>query len=166
MSNLIIVNSLEFKKELLRKFKITSFCIYNPLDKKNIIKRSNLKIKFKPFKEKNSLKIINIGRLVDQKDQLTILKSINLIKKKIKIELLIIGQGKNESLLKKYIKINNLENCVRILPFNNNPYPYIKESDVFVLSSLYEGLPNVLLEAMTLKKFIISSNCPTEPKKY
>ena len=46
-----------------------------------------------------------------------------------------------------------------------NPYPYLKKADVFILSSLYEGLPNVLLESLSLKKFIISSNCPTGPKE-
>ena len=42
---------------------------------------------------------------------------------------------------------------------------YLKQSDVFVLTSIYEGLPNVLLEALTLKRFVISSDCPTGPKE-
>ena len=46
-----------------------------------------------------------------------------------------------------------------------NPFPYIKKSDFFILSSTYEGLPNVLLEAIILKKYIISSDCPTGPKE-
>ena len=49
--------------------------------------------------------------------------------------------------------------------FQENPYKYIIKSDIFILSSIYEGLPNVLLEAMTLKKIIISSNCQTGPKE-
>ena len=49
--------------------------------------------------------------------------------------------------------------------YKKNPYPFIKYSDVLVLTSKYEGLPNVLLEAITLKKFVISSNCPTGPKE-
>ena len=49
--------------------------------------------------------------------------------------------------------------------FQKNPYPYLKKSEVFILSSLFEGLPNVLLESLTLKNFIISSNCPTGPKE-
>ena len=49
--------------------------------------------------------------------------------------------------------------------FQNNPYKYIKKSNLFILSSLYEGLPNVLLEAISLKKFVISSNCPTGPQE-
>ena len=47
----------------------------------------------------------------------------------------------------------------------NNPYPLIKRSDILLLSSRFEGLPNVLLEALALNKFIISSNCPTGPRE-
>ena len=46
-----------------------------------------------------------------------------------------------------------------------NPFPYILKSDLFILSSIFEGLPNVLLESLTLNRFIISSNCPTGPSE-
>ena len=49
--------------------------------------------------------------------------------------------------------------------WQSNPYKYLKSSDLLVLTSKFEGLPNVLLEAISLKKFIISSNCPTGPKE-
>ena len=49
--------------------------------------------------------------------------------------------------------------------FLTNPYKYIKKSDVFVLSSTFEGLPNVLLEAQCLKTFIISSDCSSGPRE-
>ena len=48
--------------------------------------------------------------------------------------------------------------------FAKNPFTLIKQADLFILSSKYEGLPNVLLEALVLKKFIISSDCPTGRK--
>ena len=51
------------------------------------------------------------------------------------------------------------------LKYQENPYKFIRSSDLFILTSKYEGLPNVLLEAMVLKKFIISSNCPTGPSE-
>ena len=165
LADLVLVNSLEFKKELLSKINVKSFCIYNPLNKNDILKNSKKKIRDNPFKKKDTLKIINIGRLVDQKNQITLLRSINHLKNFIKIEALIIGQGKNESHLKSYIKENNLDKFVKILNFKKNPYPYIKLCDVFILTSVYEGLPNVLLEAITLKKSIISSNCKTGPKE-
>lgn len=165
LADLIIVNSFEFKKELKNKLNINSFCIYNPLNQNEIIQKSKIKIKNKLYKNKNSIKMINVGRLVDQKDHITLLKSINSLKKKIKIELIIMGRGYNKNKIENYIHNNSLKNNVKILSFKKNPYPYIKYSDVFVLSSIYEGLPNVLLEAIVLKKFIISSDCPTGPKE-
>ena len=165
LADVVIVNSQQFKKELWSEIKVKSFCIYNPLDKKNILKKAKKIIKNNPFKKRKSLKIINIGRLVDQKDQLTLLKSINYLKNDIRIEAIIIGQGRNEIILKDYIREKNLEKIIKILNFQKNPYPYIKLSDVFILTSLYEGLPNVLLEAITLKKSVISSDCKTGPKE-
>ncbi len=74
LSDQIIVNSLEFKKELKLKFNVRAKCIYNPLNKKEIETKSRHKFKFPFFnKEKNYLKIINVGRFVDQKDHFPLL---------------------------------------------------------------------------------------------
>ena len=159
----IIVNSLDFKKKFKTKFKIHAECIYNPLNKNEIIKKSKIKNKFKFDKKK--LNIINVGRYTDQKDQLTILKAVNRIKKKIKLNLLIVGRGVEKEKLTNFINENNLSKQVQLINFQKNPFNLIKSSDVFILSSLYEGLPNVLLESQVLKKFIISSDCPTGPRE-
>ena len=58
-----------------------------------------------------------------------------------------------------------LQKKVKIINWQKNPYKVIKSSDVLVLTSKFEGLPNILLEGICLKKFIISSNCPTGPKE-
>ena len=165
LSDLVIVNSNEFKKELWNKLKIRSYCIYNPLNKNTIISKSKYKIKSNPFKIKGALRIINVGRLVDQKDHLTLLKSICSIKKILKVELVIIGSGVNKIKLKHFIENNGLTKSVKILDFKENPFPFIRLSELFILTSRYEGLPNVLLESMVLKKSIISSDCPTGPKE-
>jgi glycosyltransferase involved in cell wall biosynthesis len=144
---------------------VHSECIYNPLDVHLIKKKSLKKIKFNFFKEK-TLNLINVGRLTNQKDHMTMLNALKVIKNKIvnpKVKLLIIGKGTNYKTLDLYIKKNKLENLAKLIGYKKNPYPYIKKSDCFVLSSIYEGLPNVLLEAMSLDKYIISSNCPTGP---
>ena len=159
----VIVNSLEFKKKFKTKFKIDAECIYNPLNKKEIIKKSKIKSKIKFDKKK--LKLINVGRYADQKDQLTLLKAVNKIKDKINFNLLLVGRGVEKENLIKYIYENNLSKQVKLIDFQNNPFNLIKLSDVFILTSLYEGLPNVLLESQVLKKFIISSDCPTGPRE-
>ena len=159
----IIVNSLDFKKKFKTKFNIYAECIYNPVNKHEIIKKSKIKNKIKFNKKK--LNLINIGRYTDQKDQLTLLKAVNRIKNKIKFNLLIVGRGIEKENLTNYIRENNLSKQVQLIDFQNNPFNLIKSSDVFILSSLYEGLPNVLLESQVLKRFIISSNCPTGPRE-
>ncbi len=161
----IIVNSLDFKKEIDKKFDIKSSIIYNPLNINEIKKLSKEKIDINFFKN-SKIRSINIARFTDQKDHITLLKSILILKKKnIKIKLLIIGYGPNKSKMLKFINENNLNNFVKILNFQKNPYKYIDKSNLFILSSTYEGLPNVLLEAICLKKFVISSNCPTGPRE-
>ena len=161
----IIVNSFDFKKEIDKKFKIKSVLIYNPLNKNEILLKSKEKTNIKLFRRKKSLKLINISRFTDQKDHLTLLKAFEKIHKIIEVELLIIGYGINKTLIQNFIKRNHLQNKIRVLKFQKNPYKFINKSDLFVLTSKFEGLPNVLLEALTLKKFIISSNCPTGPRE-
>ena len=159
-----IINSLEFENEYKKKFNIKTHCIYNPLNKKEIKKFKKKKLIF--FFQKKYNKLYKYWSTSRSKDQITILKTF----KKLKIEtdykfrLLIIGSGVNKNLLKKYIKKNKLNSCIKILNFQTN-HPYLKKAEVFILSSLFEGLPNVLLESLSLKNSIISSNCPTGPKE-
>ena len=103
--------------------------------------------------------------MVDQKNQITILKALNLIKNKLNFKMLFIGKGELKQFMLKYINENNLEKNIKIINYKKNPFPYIKQSDIFILSSKFEGLPNVLLEAIVLKKFVISTNCPTGPRE-
>ncbi len=163
-SNEIVVNSNSFKKEIDKKFNTNAKLILNPLNKNYINFKANEKNNFSFFR-KGDLKIINVARFTDQKDHLTLLKAFRIISKKIKSKLLLIGYGINQKKIENFIKKNNLKKLVKISNYTDNPFLFIKRSDIFILSSKYEGLPNVLLEAMVLKKFIISSNCPTGPEE-
>ena len=164
LADRVMVNSIEFKKDLKKEFNVNAVCIYNPLNHKDIIIKSCRK-SIKIFKSNNKLRILNIGRFVDQKDQITLLKALNIIKDYIKFEAVIIGKGILKNNFINYINKNNLNKSIKILNFSNNPYPLIKQTNLFILSSKFEGLPNVLLESLSLKKFIISSNCRTGPKE-
>ena len=156
----IVVNSFEFKDNFKKKFLITPKVIYNPL-----VIKSSKKINFPFFKDKNSLKIINVARLTDQKDHLTLLKAFIKLNAISKCKLVIIGSGYKEKILKQFILNNKLQNKIKLMGYKENSISYIKLADVFVLSSSFEGLPNVLIEALYLKKYIISSNCPTGPNE-
>lgn len=159
----VIVNSNKFKIEVKKRYNINSICILNPFDFNKILKFANKKVPH--FFPKNCLKVINIGRMTIQKDQILLLKAINLIKDILNVYLIIIGKGREYDRLNKFIKEHNLKDNVKLLGYKKNPFPYIKHSDIFVLSSKYEGSPNVLVEALILKKLIISTDCPTGPKE-
>ena len=160
----IIVNSHEFKKSLKKNFNINSICIYNPIDKKAVLRKSKINLKFKFFNNKK-LKLISVGRFTDQKNQMLILEAIRYLKNKIPIKVLIAGKGSEFFKLDSFIKKNGLNENVKLLDFLPNPYNFIKKADVVILSSNYEGLPNILLEAQCLKKIILSTKCPTGPKE-
>lgn len=160
----LIVNSKALKKEFIDILKLKSNLVYNPLDDERIFKLAKKKNNLNFFNKK-SINLLNIGRLVKQKDHLTLLKTIKYLKSKINIKLIIIGNGPLKDELNNFIKKNNLQINVKIIKYTDNPFKHFKNSDFFILSSIFEGLPNVLLEAMLLKKFIISSDCPTGPKE-
>ena len=160
----VIVNSHEFKKLIKSKFNVNSVCIYNPLNKNEIIKKSKIKINLSFF-QKNTLNFVNVARFEDQKDHRTLLKAFWKLKNKIDYRLLLVGSGSKEKFIKDFIQSKKLTNKIKIIKNISNPFPYILKSKYFVLASKYEGLPNVLLEAITLKKYIISSDCPTGPKE-
>lgn len=153
----VVVNSKEFKNNLKKILNIKSELIYNPFQIK-ILKQ-------KVISKSQSLNIVNIGRLTNQKNQIILLKAINLIKNKFSIRCRIIGKGKNFLNLKNYIKDNSLKRNVELLGYKKNPWKYAKNYYVFVLTSKYEGLPNVLLEAINENKIIVSTDCPSGPNE-
>jgi len=160
----IITNSIDFKKELDKKFKVNSKLILNPFDIKKITKLAKKKTKLNFFK-KNYLKIVNVARLTDQKDHLTLVKAIKIAVQKRKIQLIIVGRGSFYNIIQKYINDNKLEDNILMVGYQTNPFKFMRLCDVFVLSSVFEGHPNVLVEAQVLKKYIISTDCPTGPNE-
>ena len=135
--------------------------IYNPsLENKIILNNRAQKIKI----DKKKKIILNVGFLEKQKDQLTILKSINILKKfKQNFLLVLIGNGNEYIKLKKYIFENNLNKYVKIYKNITNPNLIYQKADLFILSSIYEGLGNVLVEALKNKCPVITSSCNSGP---
>ena len=164
-SDMILVTSKDFKKEIKKYFNIISKVHKQSLDLEGIKKKSKIKFNFSFFKNFKGLKIINVGRLTHQKNQIILLKAFLKLIKYRKAKLLLIGSGGDEKVLKNFIKQNKIEDLVKIIPFTNNPFKYISLCDVKVLSSRFEGNPNILLETACLKKLIISSDCKVGPKE-
>ena len=96
---------------------------------------------------------------------MTLLKAFEKLIKYRKAKLLLIGNGNDKDNLKKFIFEKQMNQLVKIIPFTKNPFKFIKMSDVKVLSSRFEGNPNILLEVACLKKFMISSNSKVGPRE-
>jgi glycosyltransferase involved in cell wall biosynthesis len=102
------------------------------------------------------------GRLCRQKGFDLLLAAMSRVRAHLpQASLTILGQGPLLAELTRQAKNLGLTDAVRLLGFQQNPWPYIKHADVFVLSSRYEGLPNVLLEALALGTPIVATDCPS-----
>ena len=128
--------------------------IYNFIDEDSIINKSL------EFEVKNDVfTFVNVAKMRDQKRQDRLVNAAVYLKEKgydFKIQL--IGDGPNLEKIKNMVKENNVEDKVEILGLQNNPYPYIKNADFFVLSSYMEGYGIVIKEALLLKKKIITTD--------
>ena len=102
--------------------------------------------------------IINVARLCPQKDQHLLLRAYKLMN--IPHKLVLVGDGEHESSLKKLTKKLKLEDRVVFLGQVDNPYPWMKNADLFVLSSLYEGFGLVLVESLACGTPVVSVDCP------
>ena len=161
MADKIIVNSKEFQKIFTKTFKVKPLVIYNPSVSKKLLKKySKMNIK----KIKKTINFINIGRLTFQKNQILLCKALKQFNE-LDYKLVIVGNGKEQNDLINYINNNNLIKKIKIINNLTSANKYIMKSDVFILTSRFEGLPNVLIEAQLNKKFIISSDCPSGPKE-
>lgn len=109
--------------------------------------------------------IVACGRLTEQKGFPHLIEALALVRQVTPAHLWIIGEGKQRRYLENNIQRLGLTNCVRLLGFQNNPYKYMTAADVFVLSSLYEGFGNVIVEAMACGAAVVATDCPYGPRE-
>ena len=110
--------------------------------------------------------ILTMGRLTHQKGHWHLIRAFTEVHKKFPdLKLIIIGIGPLYEYLNSLIKELDLTDTIILKGFVNNPYDYIKDANLFVFPSLYEGLGNSLLEVMNLEIPIISSDCLYGPRE-
>ena len=163
----IIYPSEYLKKSILNKYNIldkNKFVINNPISIK-INDKINYSILEKIERIKNNFSkiIINIGSFTKQKnheDLINVFSQIQNIKNKC---LILVGNGPLKKNLQKLIYKKNLKNNIFIFNFQNDLTPFFKISNLYVSTSLWEGFPNVLLDAANNNIPIISYNCKFGP---
>ena len=116
---------------------------------------------------KNKKIILSVGRLTNQKNHNYLISEFAKFSQiNDQFILLILGDGEKKSELVKLIKKKNIENRVFLIGFKKNIFSYMRECDVLVLSSLWEEVGFVIVEAAVCNTFVISSNCPNGPREF
>lgn len=108
---------------------------------------------------------IAIGRLVPQKNFHLLIDAFSLVNNEEESKLIILGEGPLRPDLEKQIDALGLNENVVLEGFVSNPYQYIIESDVFVLTSLWEGFGNVIVESLSLGLQVVSTDCNSGPNE-
>mgnify|MGYP001192483355 FL=1 len=116
---------------------------------------------------KNKKIILSAGRLTNQKNYLYLVNEFfEFSKINDQFVLFILGEGEKKSEIQRLIKKRGIEDKVFLLGYKKNIYSYMHKSSIFVLSSLWEEVGFVIVEAALCNSFVISSNCPNGPKEF
>lgn len=113
----------------------------------------------------SEFKVVTMGRLIAQKDHYTLIKAFAIVQKHYSAHLIIIGEGPFKKSLEKLVSDLELSNKVSFLGWKKNPFSILRNCDLFVLSSSFEGFGNVLVEAMACKLPVISTDCISGPSE-
>jgi len=170
-SDAVYCNSCAIKQDLSKNFKVKPELInvlYNIYDIKELHEKSMLPIPEENVDLLNTLGRIffSCGRIVEQKRMLSLAKSFEFyvnMTGNFDDKLIIMGSGELKSELKEYV--SNAKSEIILIEHDNNPYPYFKKADFFVLNSSFEGFPNVLSEAVILDCYPISVDCLSGPRE-
>lgn len=130
------------------------------IDRKLIEQQSLEKLNYK-F-DLQSINLVSVGRLAKQKGlHLAIESCKKLIDKGYDFKWYVLGEGSERSTLEKMICNSNLQNHFILLGATDNPFPYVNACDIFVQTSLFEGLGTAVIEASFLNKPIVCTNFPS-----
>jgi len=109
--------------------------------------------------------IVGVGSLTAQKDFPTLIEAVSRARTQRPCRAIIAGDGPERAKLEQMVMERGLGEAVKLPGFVANPYPLFAAADVFVLSSRWEGLPTVLLEALALGAPVVSTDCPNGPRE-
>ncbi|AWN14280.1 glycosyltransferase [Salinisphaera sp. LB1] len=143
----------------LDRHKITT--LYNPVVSKKLTQRAAEPAAHPWFVSADCPVILGVGRLEPQKDFHTLLSAFALLRARRKVRLVILGEGRLRPDLEARVQELGIGNDVRLPGWVDNPYSCMRSASVFVLSSAWEGLSAVLIEAMACGCPVVSTDCPS-----
>jgi glycosyltransferase involved in cell wall biosynthesis len=139
--------------------------IYNPIVTPDLLKKSKAPLDHPWFQVGEPPVILGVGRLTAQKAFDVLIEAFSKVRKSYMARLLILGEGDDRLMLEALVKRLGLEEEVDMPGFVANPYSYMAHAALFVLSSRWEGLPTVLVEAMAVGTPVVATDCPSGPRE-
>lgn len=139
--------------------------IYNPVIGQSLWERAREPLTHPWFTPGEPPVILGIGRLHKQKDFSNLIQAFALVRAERPARLVILGEGEERPALERLVLELGVTADVRLPGFVDNPYSYLAHSAVFVLSSAWEGLPTVLIEALAVGTPVVSTDCPSGPRE-
>jgi glycosyltransferase involved in cell wall biosynthesis len=109
--------------------------------------------------------LLAAGRLTRQKDFATLIRAFAVVRAQQPCRLVILGEGAQREMLEGLARKHDVAPDIRMPGFVDNPYAWMGRADLFVLSSAWEGSPNVLTEAMALGTAVVATDCPSGPRE-
>lgn len=140
-------------------------CVYNIVDDAESRRRMCEDFSHDWLRDYKGAVLVAAGRLAPWKGFADLVHAMSIVREHREARLLILGDGPLRANLEELIEQLGLKDSVRLEGYVENPLKYFAQSDVFVLSSLVEGLPNVLVEAMLCGCSPVSTDCPTGPRE-
>lgn len=137
--------------------------VYNPIISDDLSSKADLPVTHPWLEAAQPPIILAVGRLERAKDYPTLLKAFAEVRKNRICRLIICGEGGERQRLEQLVRELKIEEAVDLVGFVDNPYAYMKHAHLLVLSSVHEGLPSVLIEALALGRPVIATNCPSGP---
>ncbi len=137
--------------------------IYNPIDLAHIQSQAKEEPQNRALLSDRRPLILSVGRLNNAKDYPTLLRAFARLRQHKDARLLILGEGAERPILERLIKDLEITAHVQMPGYVPNPYPYMVQADAFVMSSLWEGFPVVLVEALMCGTPIVATDCEFGP---
>lgn len=109
--------------------------------------------------------LLAVGKLKHQKDYPTMLRAFARLRRERPVQLGVLGDGPDREALEAMTRDLGIADDVRFLGFSQNPFAYMAKADCFVLSSAFEGLPGVLIQALACGAPSVSTDCPSGPRE-